>query len=218
MELIERHLLRWKRIKILLGSAWAMLALLGGLVILFLTFWFVYAIIWFISSGASDVWKSVFHEQLRFGHEMKLVCSALFIVLLFVQLFRTDPSYWSEYPKREYRADIEGSELFRHPHVAAKMTLDILLSGPRLVMGAWNSLRTVMEILRINTTAAASFVQFLLKQGQAVPYEELEDVGWGPWLPQMRRIEGLRFLENGVTLADDWRMELTSTEAWRTTR
>src|SRR6267143_5803817 len=81
-----------------------LLALSAGIVVLFLTFWFTYAIIWFGWGGVSAVSELLFSKKVYLTHGMRLLCSGVFVVLLFVQHFRTDPSHWGDYPKRDYPA------------------------------------------------------------------------------------------------------------------
>jgi hypothetical protein len=92
------------------------------------------------------------------------------------------------------------------------------MTGPRLLVGAFRLLREARKIYLIDVVGCAKFIDFLLQHNRLMPYEEFRGAGWEPWLPQLRRIEALRFLKNGVTLAEDWRMELLGTDAWRTTR
>src|SRR5436190_627892 len=80
----------------------AIAALLAGLVVLFFTFWFTYAIIWFGFRGVSALSTLTFSKRLYLTHEWRLIASGIFIVLLFLQHFRTHPSYWGKYPKQDY--------------------------------------------------------------------------------------------------------------------
>jgi hypothetical protein len=41
-----------------------------------------------------------------------------------------------------------------------------------------------------------------------VPYEELREAGWEPWFEQLRRMEGVIFLEKGLSLSDELRAQL----------
>ena len=82
----------------------AIAGLLAGVVVLFLTFWFTYAIIWFGWLGVSAISDLAFGKQLHLTHEWRLLLCGVFLVLLFVQHLRTDPSHWGDYPKRDYVA------------------------------------------------------------------------------------------------------------------
>ena len=94
---------------VLLGA----LALLAGIVVLFLTFWFTYAIIWFGWHGVTAVSELIFSKKLHLSHTARLVGSGVFVVLLFVQHFRTSPFYWGEYPDEDY---VSAPTLQMHAH------------------------------------------------------------------------------------------------------
>jgi hypothetical protein len=122
----------------------SLLAFLTGLVILFLTFWFTYAVIWFGMLGISAASELLFDKRLALTHVWRLLLSSVFIVLLFVGNARTSREYLSNYPKRNYpgpalaASGLAGSLLclLGYPQTSAKMICDLLYTGPRLVVYA----------------------------------------------------------------------------------
>ena len=186
---------------------------------LFLTFWFTYAIIYIGCMGVSAFSELAFGERLRLTHEWRLAGSGLFLVLLFIQHFRTSPWYWGDYPKRDYvsaptlqyHAGVAGGLAFMlaYPGASANMIADILLSGPRLVTGAWNLWRESMRLARLDDAGCAELIAFLLNCDTAVPYDELRTAGWEDWVGQLRCIEGVVFLEKGLGLSGELRKELS---------
>jgi hypothetical protein len=201
-------------------EALGLLALGAGIIVLFLTFWFTYAVIWFGWQGVSAVAELIFSKKLHLSHEVRLVCSGVFLVLLFVQHFRTDPSYWGEYPDRDYvaapalqmRAGVIGGLGFMlaYPGASANMIADILLSGPRLVTGAWQQTAQGFRLKRLDEQGCAELLTFLHSRTGVVPYEELKDSGWEEWFGQLRRIEGVQFLQKGLMLSTELRNELNN--------
>lgn len=194
------------------------LAFLGGLAVLFLTFWFTYAIIWFAWFGVSAVAELTIGKRLHLSHEARLICSGVFIWLLFVQHFRTKPEYWGDYARDDYVAHpglvawtgTTGSlvSLLAHPGASANMIADILLAGPRLIVGGFKLTKRAVQIRKLDEEPCSQLLGFLLQAGRPVPYEELRTAGWEPWFEQMRCIEGVIFFEKGLGLSGELRQEL----------
>ena len=198
----------------LLGS----LALLVGIVVLFLTFWFTYAIIWFGWHGVTAVSELIFSKKLHRSHTARLVGSGVFVVLLFVQHFRTSPFYWGEYPDEDYVSaptlQMHGGVIgglgfmLAYPGASANMVADILLSGPRLVTGAYQLVVKGFRLRKLDADGCAGLLAFLHAQEHAVSYDDLKNAGWEPWFDQLRYIDGVQFLKKGLLLSEDLRGEL----------
>lgn len=196
----------------------AFAALLGGLFVLFLTFWFTYAIIWVCVPGVSAISEIAFSKKLRLAHEWKLVLSGVFLLLLFIQHLRTSQWHWGDYAKADYVAapglqaatGMAGSfaSILAHPGASANMIADILLSGPRLVTGSWQLWRESRRLGAVDEAACAQLIAFLLTRPGAVTYEELREAGWEEWFGQMRNLDGVIFLEKGINLSGELRQEL----------
>ena len=194
----------------------AFAALLGGAVILFLTFWFTYAIIWFCVPGISAVTELAFSKKLRLAHEWRLLLSGLFLLLLFIQHLRTCPWHWGNYPQDENydrawalgRAFGPAGALLSAPGASANMIADILMSGPRLTTGAWKLWRESRRLHFLDEAGCAQLLGFLASRPSAVPYEDLHQAGWEEWFGHLRCVEGVIFLEKGITLSSELRQEL----------
>jgi hypothetical protein len=198
----------------------SILAFVGGLVALFLTFWFAYAVIYVGWEGVSAVSELIFNKQLHLAHEWRLAISGVFIAILFVEHFRISPWYWGEYPRDNYvsspvlqwQAGIFGALAFMlaYPGVSANMIADIFMVGPRLICGAFPLVREALRLARLDERSCAELLGFLASQTKSVSYDELRNAGWETWLSQLRNIEGVIFLEKGLSLSDDLRQELNS--------
>jgi hypothetical protein len=123
----------------------SLLALIAGVVVLFLTFWFTYAIIWFGMLGVSAASELLFNTRLVLTHIWRLVLSSIFILLLFIGNARTDREYLADYPRRNYRgidigtqAGVAGAlvSLLAYPGASTRMISDLLFTGPRLIVYA----------------------------------------------------------------------------------
>jgi hypothetical protein len=196
----------------------AFVALLGGLVVLFLTFWLTYAVIWFGMRGISALSQLAFSERLQLPHQWRLILSGVFLLLLFIQHFRTNPWHWGDYPDRNYvaapglpaRAGLVGAFgiMLAYPGASANMIADILLSGPRLISGTWTLWRESRRLAALDVEGCGQLLNFLASRPTAVPYEELRAAGWEEWFGQLRSIDGVIFLEKGISLSSDLRQEL----------
>jgi len=149
------------------------ISLVGGLVLLFLTFWFVYAIIWFGMFGVSAASELLASKRVSLPHAWRLGLSAAFIALLFIGNARTSREYLSAYPKDNYRpspAVFGGSLaliwLLGHSEASSKMISDLLFTGPRCVMAG---LDLGSKFMRLNNLdlGACSQVLSRLAEGQA---------------------------------------------------
>ena len=123
----------------------SLLAFVAGLVVLFLTFWFTYAVIWFGMLGISAAFELLFNRRLVLTHVWRLILSSIFIFLLFIGNARTAREYLADYPKRNYRgigigtqAGVAGAmvSLLAYPGASTRMISDLLFTGPRLVVYA----------------------------------------------------------------------------------
>ncbi len=216
---IENWLRRKQRRCVVSNYLLAVVALLAGVVVLFLTFWLTYAIIWVGWAGVSAATELILSKTLPLGHEWRLGLSGVFIVLLFLQHARTDPWHWGDYPRRnyvaapglQYQAGVLGGLVFMlaYPGASANMVADILLSGPRLVVGAWRLVKKSGRMKHLDASGCSQLLAFLGSRPGAVPYEELREAGWDDWLVQLREIDGVVFLEKGLSLSAELRQELS---------
>src|SRR5882724_11219450 len=120
----------------------ALLALIGGLVVLFVTFWVTYAVILVAMDGISAACDLAFGRRLSLPHSWRLALSFLFVLLLFPGNARRTREPFTEYPpKLDPRRDVSwrsgrlAAEIstLRHPVLTAKLMTDLLFIGPRLM-------------------------------------------------------------------------------------
>ncbi len=195
-------------------------AFLAGIIVLFLTFWLAYAVVWIGGNGLSALSDLILSRKLRMGHELRLGCASVFVCLLFIQYFRTDPWHWGEYPEHnnpsvsgmpaEFGLSGALAALVMNPAASANMIADILLSGPRLTVGAFKLFAQARQLRRLDESGCAQLLEVLLQNPSPLTYEDLSAAGWNPWLPQIRGLEGVRFLQKGITLSSELRAELTA--------
>lgn len=222
---IQIWLQRTQRREMVSQALSAVLSLLVGTVVVFVTFWFLYVVIFIGQRGASAFTALVFSHRLRLSHDGRLIGSAIGVALLFIGHIRTRPEDLGDYPKRDYRPcgglgwalGPVGAlgVLLAYPGASSKMIADLLFTGPRLMDAAWRFALQTLRLARLDVITCSTLVGFLLERGQAVSYEELAEAGWEPWFAQMRRLRGVVFLEKGLSLTDDLRSELAALETQR---
>src|SRR5215469_5675529 len=71
-------------------SCWAgsVLALVAGVLALFLTFWFTYVVIFIAQDGISAITDLCFNHKFHINHFWRMILSGLFIAGLFYEWFR----------------------------------------------------------------------------------------------------------------------------------
>ncbi|HTI98326.1 MAG TPA: hypothetical protein VL527_05425 [Dongiaceae bacterium] len=203
---------------VVLNSIGAGFAFLGGILILFLTFWLAYLVMYIGMWGVAAIAEMGWHTKLHLSHEWKLGLSGVFLILLFIQHLRTSPWYWGDYPQADYVAAPvlqAGAGMFgglvvmlAYPGASANMVADILLSGPRLCFGTIHLVRDIRRLAQMDVAGCAELLKILVPQQQYFTYEEWRRLGWEPWLTQLRSIDGVLFLEKGPSLSEELRQEL----------
>jgi len=185
--------------------------------VLFLTFWFAYAIIYVGVDGISGLSQLTVGKRLRLSHDWRLILSGVFLILLFVQHLRTCPRYWTEVdfeshdPKRALM--LRGylgpaGALLGSPRVTAKIVTDLLMTGPRLMTTAWGLVLESRLVSRLDEAGCGQLLLILASRPTATPYDELTEAGWEAWFKQMRLIDGVVFLEKGISVNSDLKLEL----------
>jgi hypothetical protein len=212
-------------LSVLMGVA----AIALGVVAVFLTFWLAYAVMWILGQALSAVTQLLANKKLPWPHWLRLAGAAAFIVLLFRQHLRTSP--WDRGSFADPDATPTGgwdelggaialyggsllslASLLRYPQASSRLILEILETGPRLLTGARALFRQAAAMRRMDTTGCAWVLTALAGRTGSVPREELTaawpDADWPRLWAQLRMIDGLVFLEKGVSLTEDLRNEL----------
>lgn len=222
---IEKWLKKKLRIEAARNLLLALLSLAGGLVVLTITFFFTYAIVWFcVNFGASAVSQLVVSKPLHITPPQILIACSIFLVLLFIGNARTSRDYLSNYtvthpasPALINAAGLGGSllTLLANPDVSGKMITDILYTGPRLIVGSVKAFLRFTQLMAIDTSGCAHALKLLQESPQRVPCTELAEQLAGHNVvrvfSQLHAIDGVLFLNTApptVTLTDDLRQKL----------
>lgn len=227
VEVLERWLSRRLRHDSTACLVLSPAAFLGGLLILVLTYWLAYALTWVTVRVLLAVPELLFGWRGNLGHTGRLWCAAGFVVLLLVTYARSDrrlPTSYGDFQEHDPallgRTLASGtrpsdtSALLLYPGFGARMIVDILSVGPRLLWGAI-ALWAEGNAKRAADAAAGSRLLWTLVAAPGkVAYEALAEV-YEPdelrrGLLALRGLPGIVFLEQGLTVGEELRGELAA--------
>jgi hypothetical protein len=224
-EVIQRWLK--KRIVLHIAGCWlgALLALLAGVFVLFLTFIMAYIVLLIGEDGVSAVTGLFFNHEYHLSHTWRVAICWLFLIALCLEWIRrsrwTSDSYEKSDALPGTRALVPffgaSSLLLMNPQASATIIAEILYIGPRLVLGAASLAREAYRSRNLETAECARVLQLLASRENAVTYEEFTTLQPNPhWVilkNRLARIPGVVFLEKGFGLTDDLRKELCGLES-----
>ena len=229
-EVATWRLNKWIKKKIAIQVAFhavtAFLSLLTGIVVLLITFFLAYAVIWFgFNLGISALSELLFNRRLHVPHEYILAACFLFLALLFIENARISREYLNSYATEPrcrtgilWAAGILGAiaTLLANPSASAKMITDLLFSGPRLITSAVRRFQRVVHLIRMNLSTYSRVLMVLVQRVTRVSSSELADIvpGCDPLIifSQLQELDGVCFVGGeppGVVVADTLREELS---------
>jgi hypothetical protein len=203
----------------LLGAAGQFLV---GLVMVFVTFWIVYAVVWL-----------GFDWLIPVTHWTRMWISLVVVVLLFVGNATTDRAYLESYSfttgtfnDKPVSISIPGlgTASTINPlapdsaHSIVKMIASVLFAGPRQVTGACRLLSRALRLRKLDQKGCAAALAFLADQDGRVRFQEVAAAipsghNVVAVLEQLHELDGVMFLKSeppGLTLLSDFRKELRS--------
>ncbi len=141
----------------------SLLSSMTGIAILAITFFFSFAIIWFGRFGVSAFSELVFNKPLLLSSHAIYVICGLFLVLLFIENFRTSREYLNSYvlqnpvsPAAAGLAGVFGAliALLANPDASGKIISDLLFTGPRVATYSILSFRRAVRLMNANVTGS----------------------------------------------------------------
>lgn len=202
----------WLRQSLRTAMAWNLVtmaaSLLAGLLVLYISFWASYAVIWFIS-----------HSFFRLSHPVILLIAGAFMTLVVIvgakqNLEPLDPlnrqtglardmditlSPWNRYGM-SYTTNAAKAAAFEVRSVASVVNY-ILCGGVILVLGSVQRLRRWRRMKAIDVDGCARVIALLHATAKRRCFEEI--VGDLPGLNPVQVFDDLRFVEGVLFLADD---------------
>lgn len=220
---VQRWLRRRARRDAAGNVAVVFLALAAGAVVLTVTFFFTYALVWFAFRFAvSSVSEILLNRPVRPSHAMILwICSGI-LGLLFIGNARTSREDLGTRPRQNYTASPSQlgflgplGVLLAYPGASSRLIADLLFTGPRCVVAAWRASQKAARLLRLDVESCACVLAVLAERDGHLSREELAEQSGarnaGRAFEQLRDIEGVVFLDlglPGLSLTADLRQEL----------
>ena len=193
---------------------------LGGIIVLIITFGFVYYIAWLASGGFSSLLELFLRKSFKLSTGSLLVISSVFIVLLFIQNLRMNSWSWRRYSQAEFEVDPRlrsdagdlGTfvDILARPRASANFIADLLVCGPRLLTEAFACLGDISQLKQMETDKCAEALSFITSRNNDVSYEEFCAASWGEQLKYLKNIDGIYFLTKGLVLSEELRIEFNN--------
>lgn len=201
----------------------ALLALLAGALVLFVTFWVAYGVLFVGEWAVSALGELVWNHELHLSHAWRLALCGLFLAALFVEWLRRSVWDLGNYPAVNappgtnalvYRGGVAASfaVLLANPQATSTMMAELLYTGPRLVVASGHLVREARRLVRLDATACAWTLAVLAGSDHAVTYEELAAAwpaaDWRELRSELAQIQGVVVLAKGLSLTEELRLEL----------
>jgi len=205
------------------------LAICLGVLVVMITFWLTYAVVWIAVFAVSGAFELTGARKIHLPHWLMMSLAAGFLVLLFHRHFQRSPWDRDDYSAPDATPGdgfdnwgaalaVQGGalgsvfQLLRTPTASARFILEILDTGPRLLTGARGLFRRAQAVRRLDPAGCAWVLTMLSSRPGAMPRDELiaawPQANWPRLWAELRLIDGLVFLEKGISLTQDLRSEL----------
>src|SRR2546430_15474822 len=150
----------------------AALAFAAGMVVLTITFFFAYAIVWFgFNFGVPVLSQLLFNKPLRISHPVILLFCSGFLVLLFIGNARTSREDPRTLPDSNGAPFILPSglvgglaRLLPYPDADSRTIADWCFTGPRLVVAAWSSFKKGWRLARLDLEGCSQILAVLVSR------------------------------------------------------
>ena len=189
-----------------------------GALVLLVTFWFTYAVIFIGTRGVSAVTELTFNQRLHLSHDARLWMSGAFLLLLFVGNATASREETETYPRGDYRPSHGAPMLLgavgslvwmlAYPAASSKLIASLLLAGPRLLSGAWAAVRQALRMIQLDIAACEVLIRLMVARSGPIEYPEISALALHDRLRGLDAIEGVLFMERGVSMTDELRAEL----------
>jgi hypothetical protein len=200
----------------------ALFLLSVGAVLLAVTFFFACALLWVALNGAgSTLSEFLWNRPLHLPLAAIITVAALFVVFLFVESARVSRQYLTRIPRRDrWPSRSAGStggfvNLLVYSDVSSRLIADALLTGPRLVAGAWSCLKRAGRLSRLDAEAGSRVLSVLFSRASRCSPDDLIQLSGlpdpGKAASQLRDIDGVVLIRRdppGLTLTSELRQEL----------
>jgi hypothetical protein len=208
-------------------------AILAGMLVLFLTFWFMYAVVYLGGETVNTLVSLFGNGHFKLRHLTRLWLAGGPLMMLIVGYLRRNP--FGHLPRTEFddglgrlrakaAAQVQAQNmahaygfggggspfaLLLFPRASSQMITDLLFTGPRLLFGGWGLLR---ESARLRPVDTAGLAQVLAGHPGKVRNGELvalcPDLNFVQTLHDLQLLPEVVWLELGLSLTAEFRAEL----------
>jgi hypothetical protein len=217
---------QWLRRKAVADAAhhflFALFLLSVGAILLAVTFFFACVLLWVALNGAGSVLSQLlWNRPLHLPLAAIAAAAAVFVVFLFIESARVSRQYLTRVPRRNSFAsrpvDRTGGfvNLLVYSDISSRLIADALLTGPRLVTGAWSCFKKSGRLSRLNAEAGSRLLAVLFSRPSRCTFRDLAELSGvsdpGKIAGQLRDIDGILFIHldpPGMTLTSELRQEL----------
>ena len=216
---------QWLRRKAAADAAhhflFALFLLLVGVALLVVTFFCAAVVLWVALNGAGSALSQIlWNRPLHLSLAAIVIVSALFVVFLFIESARVSREYLSSRrrgPSRSKEWNGGFVNLLVYSDISSRLIADALLTGPRLVTGAWSCLRKASRLSRLDVESGSRVLAVLFARASRCGFDELAQLSGvsdpGKTAGQLRDIDGVLLIHldpSGLTLTSELRQELAS--------
>jgi hypothetical protein len=218
---------QWLRKKAAADAAhhflFALFLLSVGAVLLAVTFFFACAVLWVVLNGAGSALSEIlWNRPLHLSLAAIVTVAALFVVFLFIESARVNRKHLTRFSRRDRWPSRSGDwtggfvNLLVYSDISSRLIADALLTGPRLVTGAWSCLRKAGRLSRLDAEAGSRVLALLFSRASRCSLGDLVQLSGvpdpGKAASQLRDIGGVVLIHldpPGMTLTSELRQELT---------
>jgi hypothetical protein len=219
---------QWLRKKAAADAAhhflFALFLLSVGAVLLAVTFCCACVVLWVALNGAgSAVSEILWHRPQQLSLAAIATVAALFVVFLFIESARVNRKYLTGFSRRDRwpARSVDGTggfvNLLVYSDISSRLIADALLTGPRLVSGAWSCFRKAGRLSHLDAEAGSRVLALLFSRASRCSLEDLVQLSGlpdpGKAASQLRDLDGVVLIHRdppGLTLTSELRQELAS--------
>jgi hypothetical protein len=200
----------------------ALFLLSVGTVLLAVTFFFAAALAWVALNGAGSALSEIlWNRPLHLSLAAIVSVAALLVAFLFIESARVNRQYLTRNSNRDRSSsrsvDRTGGfvNMLVYSDISSRLVADALLTGPRMVSGAWSCFRKAGRLSRLNAEAGSRVLAVLFSRASRCSLSDLSQLSGvpdpGKTASQLRDIDGVLFIHldpPGLTLTSELRQEL----------
>ena len=216
----------WLRRKAVADAAhhflFALFLLSVGAVLLAVIFFFACVLLWVALNGAgSALSELLWNRPLHLPLSTIAAVAGLFVVFLFIESARVSRQYLTRISRRNRSlsrsVDWTGGfvNLLVYSDIPSRLIADALLTGPRLVAGAWSCFRKAGRLARLDAEACSRVMAVLFLRASRCSFGDLAQLSGvpdpGKTASQLRDIDGVLFIHldpPGMTFTSELRQKI----------